>query len=959
MLGGTLLLHTAGIGTAFAADDLQGHWAQTTMKSWADQGLINGYGAGVYKPNQTITRAEMTVLVNKAFGFGEAADLTAYRDVGHGKWYVSDVAKAVKAGYMSGYPDGTFRPEAPITRQELAAIATKLLKLDPLPEASGAFSDMKDAPAWSKGVVGAVYAGGLMVGQGATFRPLGKVTRAEAVVALDKAKARLNGANVAYDRAGTFGPPQGVQTVKGNVAISAPGVTLQNLVIEGDLLIDKAVGEGDVTLRHVSVKGKTTVQGGGANSVHLVDSVLVSIVVDKQNGTVRIVADGASEVASVDIRTSAKLEEAASLTGSGFADIGLNAALKSGSEVSLVGKFGDVDVYAGLIKLSLQSGSVQLLQAHDSATSSEIRLGSAAEVVRLLADAIVKVLGEGGIGKAEINISGVTLEKKPGELLLAPGVQATVAGQTQTGAIIGGGGGGTGSGPAPDTTAPTVTGVVYEGIYDEDVTPASTATDIASVELVRKPFGDAEAAKVEGYTLGTTITADVAHEGDYTLTVRDHAGNATIVVFRIDVVPAPTGVANEVFYKSGVTPGTDASDIATVRLWHQDFELLFSDVEPNEVTDYELGDEINAEGVYYLELEDLAGNVSGTGFAIDLTAPESVKGFADDNVVTFTLTDNFVMDDELWLEGEAEDIIVQYGDDLYTVSSVTVNPADIVLLAASDDEEFNYHPAIEVWLRLDESLPPGTGTVTVTLDAKDAAGNVGTNVISDIPNYSGAPTLLDAVFDGNEIALTYDQPLMPWQFPETTDFQVTVDWYTELLSAEIVDVTVMGNTVYLTLKQYYRSDSSIMLDYTPPAENPLVDYAGVLVSAIDSLDVDNITDPSPNVDNSKWAVSESNGIYSVSGEAGALYDNDKAGATAILYGAWIDNNGNNKYDEAVDELLSDIDNIEIGPVAEDGSFEPVQLVGLSAGTYHFNVTVIDNAGNETYYWVKLDLNLTS
>jgi hypothetical protein len=70
-----------------------------------------------------------------------------------------------------------------------------------------------------------------------------------------------------FDKAGTYGPATGSETITGNVVISADGVILQNYKIEGDLNITAAVGDGNVTLKNVTVTGTTTVSGGGQNSV--------------------------------------------------------------------------------------------------------------------------------------------------------------------------------------------------------------------------------------------------------------------------------------------------------------------------------------------------------------------------------------------------------------------------------------------------------------------------------------------------------------------------------------------------------------------------------------------------------------------------------------------------------------------------------------------------------------------
>ncbi|TEB08362.1 Endo-1,4-beta-xylanase A precursor [Pelotomaculum schinkii] len=184
-----LLLFTAG-GYAFAAgfSDLQGHWAAGQINKWVEQGLVAGYEDGTFKPDRQITRAEFVALVNRSFAVEPAASGLRFADVQPGTWYYGEVAAAAAAGYISGYPDGSFGPGLSITRQEAAAILVRLLKLAP---AAGELDQIKDAgliAQWAHGSVGAVVRDGLMVGMpDHTFQPQKNISRAEAVVSLERA----------------------------------------------------------------------------------------------------------------------------------------------------------------------------------------------------------------------------------------------------------------------------------------------------------------------------------------------------------------------------------------------------------------------------------------------------------------------------------------------------------------------------------------------------------------------------------------------------------------------------------------------------------------------------------------------------------------------------------------------------------------------------------------------------
>ncbi|MCL6576955.1 S-layer homology domain-containing protein [Kyrpidia sp.] len=176
---------------AFAAvpSDISGHWAEPQIADWVNKGLIKGYPDGTFKPDNNISRAEFMALVNGAFGFTAKSDI-AYIDVPNHAWFYDVVAEAKAAGYINGYDDGTMRPNSPITRAEAAAIIMQVKKLTADPAAADKFTDGSTIPSWSKGAIGAVADAQIMNGYpDGTFRPESLITRAEAVVALDKAMA--------------------------------------------------------------------------------------------------------------------------------------------------------------------------------------------------------------------------------------------------------------------------------------------------------------------------------------------------------------------------------------------------------------------------------------------------------------------------------------------------------------------------------------------------------------------------------------------------------------------------------------------------------------------------------------------------------------------------------------------------------------------------------------------------
>lgn len=426
LLSVCLVLSFAGL--AFAQfSDTTGHWAESQINDWTNKGFIKGYENGQFKPNGEITRAEFITLVNKSFGYS-ASSAISFSDVKSTDWFAGEIGKAAAAGYISGYSDGTMGPNKKISRQEAAVIVNNILKLSNGDvSAVDKFTDAGQIPDWSKKAVSAVVTKGFMSGYpDKTFQPTKSITRAEAVSTLDRS-VKSTVETVVYDQAGTYGPATGTETIKGNVTVSVRDVTLQNLVINGDLLLAEGIGDGDVTLKNVTVKGETVIKGGGANSVTLENCTLSAIRVSKEG--VRVVATGTTRVNIVTLESGATLVEV-TITGEGFEEVTVSEVVPAGAQITLDGNFSEVTVGAKA-EIKVEKGKVE----------------------NLTLNAAAKVTGEGTIAKATINTSGASIAQTPTtSQTLAPGVSANVGGSnvsnntsqpatTPTGGSGGGGGG--------------------------------------------------------------------------------------------------------------------------------------------------------------------------------------------------------------------------------------------------------------------------------------------------------------------------------------------------------------------------------------------------------------------------------------------------------------------------------------------------------------------------------------
>ena len=152
---------------------------------------LMGYPDGTVRPDGSITRAEATTIFFRLLTEESRTQLWAtansYSDVSAGQWYNNAVSTMTRAGIVNGYPDGTFRPNAPITRAEMAKIIALFAKLEPsaerFPDTAGHWAEpyirLAAGSGWTEG-----YPDG-------TFRPDRAITRAETVTMIDRVLERV------------------------------------------------------------------------------------------------------------------------------------------------------------------------------------------------------------------------------------------------------------------------------------------------------------------------------------------------------------------------------------------------------------------------------------------------------------------------------------------------------------------------------------------------------------------------------------------------------------------------------------------------------------------------------------------------------------------------------------------------------------------------------------------------
>ena len=172
-------------------------YTEPYMKRMEELGLLQGDADGDLRPGDPITRAEFVTIINRAFGYRSAGG-HPFRDVPGTAWYAEDVDIGYTEGYITGTSPTAFSPNLSITREEAAFILAKNLMMEPAVGENTSFADGRSISTWSRGMVSAAAENNLISGYpDGTFRPDAPVSRAEAVKILNHALDRRAGERAA------------------------------------------------------------------------------------------------------------------------------------------------------------------------------------------------------------------------------------------------------------------------------------------------------------------------------------------------------------------------------------------------------------------------------------------------------------------------------------------------------------------------------------------------------------------------------------------------------------------------------------------------------------------------------------------------------------------------------------------------------------------------------------------
>ncbi|MBP1963095.1 S-layer homology domain-containing protein [Paenibacillus aceris] len=164
--------------------DIKGHWGKKTIGTFVKLHVIDGYGDGTFHPDGNITRAEFAAIISRVFDINGGANQSVILNDIENHWGKEAIEKLASAGVIAGYGDGTFKPDKTISREEMVIILSRIVDFNNVDKdaSKGNFADIARASSYAANHIKDAAEAGIISGKdNALFDPQGNSTRAEAL----------------------------------------------------------------------------------------------------------------------------------------------------------------------------------------------------------------------------------------------------------------------------------------------------------------------------------------------------------------------------------------------------------------------------------------------------------------------------------------------------------------------------------------------------------------------------------------------------------------------------------------------------------------------------------------------------------------------------------------------------------------------------------------------------------
>lgn len=241
--------------SSFADDtfsDTASHWAKSNIEYMVEKEILSGYPDGTFRPNNTVTRAEFIKMLDATFGLRETIAIN-YSDVSSDDWFYSYVQQAAAQGYLLDY-GAKLDPNGQLNREEAAALLARYLNLSPDNKAApGTFPDYMDISSQYRDYVLQCVAAGILKGyDDGEFKPQRTLTRAEALAIL----YRSAGTIYRISSSGTDGA-----AAPSNASVTSGNITVSNANLQGSVYVTEGASSGTVTFTGCNIRGTLFLRG--------------------------------------------------------------------------------------------------------------------------------------------------------------------------------------------------------------------------------------------------------------------------------------------------------------------------------------------------------------------------------------------------------------------------------------------------------------------------------------------------------------------------------------------------------------------------------------------------------------------------------------------------------------------------------------------------------------------------
>ncbi|MDR1328072.1 MAG: S-layer homology domain-containing protein [Oscillospiraceae bacterium] len=526
-----MLLGIAVTASAATYPDVAGHWGETAIEKWSAYDVLHGNDLGTFDPDGELDVTQLSQILVNTFGYTESFSgaLPGYTST----WGEEAVRKAVAAGAIEAS-----EAALPLTRELAAKIVAKAFGIAPVSGASK-FSDDYAISSEYKPYAAALGRAGIFNGNDyGEFMPSSVFSRAQIMQALDNAVTDIVKEGKAAESAKS-------------VIINKGGVTLTEGTINGDLIIAQGVGDGDITLDGVTIKGRLVIFGGGVNSIHVKGKSSIANVTiaktfgqaarfvvesaDAAVGTVTVIAESKATVATTNGAEIAKIEVAPATEVSAAGEVEA-AAVTAATTVTISAKAAAVEIAAENAALTISSGAT--ITSLTVETKAAVTVASGATVTAATIEASdVKLSGAGKV----TNVT-VTENAKTGVEVKTSGTKVTVA--ADAGSVT------TSTGKVDAGKSSTTTGSSSNTSNDSGIGGggAGGGTDQTTTVTIGSPVYTFDGAAFSGVTISCSVengsgdTAAIANAEDYAAVV---SGNTVTVAKKTDAT-TPTDAGTDI-----------------------------------------------------------------------------------------------------------------------------------------------------------------------------------------------------------------------------------------------------------------------------------------------------------------------------------------------------------------------------------------------------------------------------